>query len=348
MGGAARIVIVGWLAAAAGCIEDRVLQPLGSAGGNLGESRRPDGGAAGDPVGPSGGSPAGASGSGGAAGGGYAGRGAAGMAGMAGARGEAGAGGATSAACDMTGQWIEVQVAFAEALGARQTTVNWIYYEIAQHGDVFTATRSLNCGLRVTGTTTVTLSEETMEALAIHNPSSQGRKGTFVPTPDGTGCRFDLDRAYNLRGAHWERFLADYWMVGDPPRDLTTFPPLPMNAGEGMEDWDGDGIEGITLRTSLGDRYVAQRDWNEEHGTVPASSRQFGGEGVVVVTWDGQEAVSEETNLFLRTSSTPLNPGRAWWIKVDGELQVVTDGPRPELETCRNVQRLALEKQPNP
>ena len=50
----------------------------------------------------------------------------------------------------------------------------------------------------------------------------------------------------------------------------------------------------------------------------------------------------------LRTSSTPISPGFALWKKVDGALTVVEAGAHPELDTCKNVQRLALEAWPNP
>jgi hypothetical protein len=243
--------------------------------------------------------------------------------------------------CDMTGRWIGVQVVYASALGAQQKTVNWFFHEITQTGDSFTIVQSLNCGLRVTGTTTVTISDVTTEALAKKTSFSNGRKGTFKPTADGK-CEFTLDRTYNLRGAALGPFLLDTWMVGDPPLPLTDFMPLPANAAEGMEDWDGDGKEGITLHTGLGDRYVAQRDWSQDHGFVAPGDR-IGGKGLIVVTWDGQEKVSTQTPLILQTGSTPVNPGYAYYERVGDRLEVVTTGAHPELETCKNVQRIALE-----
>jgi|CXWL01.1.fsa_nt_gi hypothetical protein len=256
-------------------------------------------------------------------------------------------GGQMGSECDMTGRWIVVQVTRSQALGATQKSSNWFFHEIEQTGDELLIVDSLNCGFRVTGTTTVTLPEATLEALAQNEGHSTGRKGTFAPTGDGS-CQFDLERTYNLRGANEGPFLTDHWMVGDPPVALSTFPPLPKNAAEGMADWDGDGKEGITLSTGLGERYVAQRDWNEHHGTVPAGVDTFGGDGVIVVTWDGQEAVSTQTSPLLQTGSTPQNPGYAFWKRVGADLDVVTSGAHPELETCKNVQRLALEEWPSP
>jgi hypothetical protein len=112
-----------------------------------------------------------------------------------------------------------------------------------------------------------------------------------------------------------------------------------------MEDWDGDNMDGITLDTGLGPRYVAQRDWNEHAGNVPKNSDQFGGDGVLVVTWDSQEAISDQTGLLLRTSATPINPGYVHYARVGSDL-VIIEGD--ELESCKNVQRAALEIWPNP
>jgi hypothetical protein len=234
-------------------------------------------------------------------------------------------------------------VVHATALGADQKTVNWFYHSISQDGDAFTIDDSLNCGFRVTGTTTVTLPDATLTALAEHTSSSVGRKGTFAL--NGGMCDFALDRTYNIRGATESTFLDDHWMVGDPDKPLGDFPQLPGDASAGMEDWDSDGKEGITLSTGLGERYVAQRDWNQHAGTVPTQSTSFGGDGVIVVTWDSQEAVSSQTSVLLRTSATPVNPGYAYYAKVGAALTVV---PGDVLATCKNVQRLALETWPSP
>ncbi len=256
---------------------------------------------------------------------------------------DAGEGGG-SAECNMAGQWVVAQVTFSTALGSTQTSVNWFWHDISQSGDAFTIDDSLNCGFRVTGSTTVTLDDDTLAALAEHNSSSVGRKGTMKLTGDSSACDFSLGRAYNLRGANYATFLSNVWSMGDPDKPLSEFPQLPGNAAAGMEDWDGDGVEGITLSTGFGERYVAQRDYNEHHGIVPKNADEFGGAGVVIVEWDGQEAVSDETPPLLRTGSTPDGDGYAYYKRVDGELEIgATD-----LATCKNVQRIALETWPNP
>lgn len=244
--------------------------------------------------------------------------------------------------CDMTGRWIAEQHVDSTALGANQHTTTWYFYEFTQTGDAFTATRSMNCGLVVDGTTTVTLGDDTLEALARMEVAGPGRSGTFTLSNDQQSCAFVIDRMYNLRGANKAMYVTNVWDVGDPDRPLSDFPAMPT-APPGMEDWDNDGMHGITLRTGIGNRYVAQRDWNEHSGRVPTFASSFGGDGVIAVEWDSQEGISTQTAPLLRTSATPVPGGWARYARVDDTLTVIDSGPRPELETCKNVQQLASQ-----
>ncbi len=243
--------------------------------------------------------------------------------------------------CDMTGRWIGEQHTVSIALGANQNTTNWYFYEFTQTGERFTATKAYNCGFVVDGTTTVTLDNATLKALAEQEMAGPGRGGSFKPSSDGQTCEFQLDRMYNLRGASKATYLAG-WSVGDPDRPLAMFTPLP-SAPPGMEDWDGDNMHGITLRTGLGNRYVAQRDFNEHSGRVPTFAAMFGGQGVISVVWDSQEGISTQTAPLLRTTSTPSGNGWARYARADTTLTVVDTGPDAALETCRNVQQLAMQ-----
>lgn len=244
--------------------------------------------------------------------------------------------------CDMTGRWIAEQHVTSMALGSAQNTTTWYFYELTQSGDRFTAVKSMNCGLVVDGTTTVTIDNATLEALAKDELAGPGRGGTFKPSNDQQSCEFVLDRMYNLRGANKAMYLTDLWNVGDPDKPLSEFPPLPA-APPGMEDWDGDNMHGITLRSSLGNRYVAQRDYNEHSGRVPTFAAEFGGPGVISVAWDSQEGISTQTTPILRITATPAGNGWARYARVDNTLTVVETGAQPELETCINVRELAAE-----
>lgn len=241
--------------------------------------------------------------------------------------------------CDMTGRWIAEQHTVSVALGANQNTTNWFYYEITQDGDRFTATKALSCGFVVDGTTTVTLDDATLRSLAEQEMAGPGRGGTFTLSNDGQSCEFVLDRMYNLRGASKAMYLTSAWSVGDPDKPLSEFPALPT-APPGMEDWDTDSMDGITLRSGLGNRYVAQRDYNEHSGRVPTFAAEFGGQGVIAVVWDSQEGISTQTAPLLRTTATPAGNGWARYARAD-DLTVVESGPDAALETCKNVQTLA-------
>ncbi len=239
--------------------------------------------------------------------------------------------------CDMSGLWVAEQHTTSIALGSDQLTTNWYYYRITQEGDTFTITEGRNCGFVVDGTTTVTLGDATLEALALNESLTVGRQGSYAV--DGDGCAFHLERSYNLRGADKAAYLTDHWQLGDPDKPLTEFPAMP-DAPPGMEDWDGDGMDGITLTTGLGNRYVSQRDWNEHDGTSPQFAAAFGDEATMTVFWDSQEGISDQTAPLLRTTATPSPPGWARYARADGRLEIVEGDA---LQTCRNTQQLALE-----
>jgi hypothetical protein len=241
--------------------------------------------------------------------------------------------------CDMTGVWIAEQHTTSTALSSDQNTTTWYYYKIAQTGDHFTVTDQLNCGLVVDGTTTVTIDDATLEALAPQEFAGTGRAGTFTADADGQHCDFSFDRLYNVRGADKATYLTAAWKVGDAPKALSAFPALPT-APPGMQDWDKDSMDGITLRSGLGNRYVSQRDYNEHAGKVPQFAAQFGGQGVITVKWDSQEGISTQTPALLRVTATPKGDGWARYARADTTLAIGA-GAHAALDTCRNVQQLA-------
>jgi hypothetical protein len=252
---------------------------------------------------------------------------------------------AATSVCDLTGSWIVVQVTVSEALGAPQKAAFWTYHEVLQTGESFTIVDSLNCSGRVTGTTTVTYTEASVEAIARLNSRSVGRCGTYRPNAAGDRCELALERLYLLDGANRAAFLDDHWQLGDPPVALVDLPPLPTTIAEGMEDWDQNGIGGVTLTTGFGDRYEAARNFNEQQGVTCMDPNLIGGPGSIDVTWDFQASFPPETSPLLATSGTPINPGWAYWLRVDRDAIVVADNP---LATCRNVARTALEALPDP
>jgi hypothetical protein len=252
-----------------------------------------------------------------------------------------GGGAASGRACDLSGHWITQHHTINLAVSAEQLATNWNYHHIAQDGDGFTITDSLDCGYVVRGTTDVSLGDATLEAMARYATNAVGVSGTFRETERGS-CALAFDRIYAIRGADRARFLDAVWQVGDPPVEIERF-ALPASAEEGMEDWDEDGHEGLTQLTGFGDRYTAQIDWHAfSADDVPARSTQFGGEGVIIADYDAIESVSLETPAALRSSSVPMPPGYGFMARIDGDVEVVTDGDHPELTTCKNVQALAV------
>jgi hypothetical protein len=248
---------------------------------------------------------------------------------------------AADSPCDLSGEWIIQHVTRNSALGAVQTATNWHYHRIAQQGDRFTITASVDCGFAVRGTTDASLSDATLEAIAVRSPNATGVAGSFVLSADGQACTLASDRAYSIRGADRARFLESVWKVGDPPKDLSEF-ALPTGAADGMEDWDADGHEGVTQTTGFGERYGMQIDWNALHGQAPLHATEFGGEGSLALDYDVRESVAAETAVLLQTTGTPMPPGYAFMARVDGELE--PSAVQGMLQFCKQVQTLAVAK----
>jgi hypothetical protein len=243
--------------------------------------------------------------------------------------------------CDLSGEWILQHVTRNSALGAVQTATNWHYHRIAQQGDRFTITKSVDCGFAVRGTTDASLSDATLEAIAVRSPNATGVAGTSALAADGRGCTLAFDRAYSIRGADRVRFLESVWKVGDPPKDLSEF-ALPTSAANGMEDWDDDGHEGVTQTTGFGERYGMQLDWNAVHGQAPLHPMEFGGEGTLALDYDARESIAAETPALLQTTGTPMPPGYAFMARVDGELEA--SAAQGTLQFCKQVQALSVAK----
>lgn len=245
--------------------------------------------------------------------------------------------------CDLRGGWLQQNELLNSALGSTQIATTWSYHRFEQQGTQVRVVQSLDCGLTVRGTTDVSISDATLEAVATRSPNATGVRGSFTRSADGSSCTLAMERTYSIRGADRERFLNAVWKVGDPPRPLSDF-PLPMSKAAGMEDWDGDGHEGITVLTGLGDRYFAQVDFYATRGQVPLGSTQFGGKGVLFIDHDQRDVVSAETPLLLQAAGIPMPPGYAFMARVEGEFSVPQAGEHALLDACRQVQALSVKK----
>lgn len=179
-------------------------------------------------------------------------------------------------ACDMTGYWITRQTTFSidSVLSQVQTSSNWHAYHFTQAGTSFTVDESIFCGIHVSGSATVDLTEGGIRGMIWLNSEGPdnprgARRGTFTETAGG--CDLTMDRFYFARGME-ERFLPQNFLAKP---ELSTLPPLPYEDDpenptgahtDGALDLDGDGIIGLAYRitgNANGTRNVAQRDWGE-------------------------------------------------------------------------------------
>ncbi|MFO0676512.1 MAG: hypothetical protein U0169_08260 [Polyangiaceae bacterium] len=276
--------------------------------------------------------------------------------------------------CSMAGFWAARETNFArdQVVGAVQSSSNWFLIEIAQEGDAFVYRQSLDCGIHVTGSVTVDLSERALRA-SVHANRMDGvgedggvgrpaRRGTAVA--EGDGCAIRLDRWYKVRGLAESFLPADF--ASKP--DLGSLPPVPtvndpVNGDEspvGTVDSDGDGIVGLGFRITgfvSGVRNSAQRDW-KEFATVPGKPVAKGALRFDVPgTFDLQESVLRVTEcgtscaLLKGTAVAATDiPSRIAFAYVGAargtaEVDAVVGGaPRADLDvdlaTCEKVRAL--------
>ena len=109
------------------------------------------------------------------------------------------AGTPSSSRCDMSGRWLVAQRVLADAIGQKQASHNWFYYEIAQFGDQVVVTRGLHCGFEVVPITSLAAtvdSQPVWPSILVHD-SDTGRQGTMSvtffglspsPSRSGTPC----------------------------------------------------------------------------------------------------------------------------------------------------------------
>ncbi|HEY6559588.1 MAG TPA: DUF4215 domain-containing protein [Polyangiaceae bacterium] len=209
--------------------------------------------------------------------------------------------------CDMTGYWVVRETAFNidHVISQVQTSSNWAMFKLVQTGEVFHVDKALACGIQVSGTATVQLTEGGLRGIIHSNPPDTDapaprapRQGRFVPTADG--CTFSMDRHYVVRGAEEARFLPADFLTKPAldtliplPREEDPQNPTGQNAA-GALDADGDGIPGLAWRisgTATGVRNVAMRDWYEyftgPEARIPKQALEF----VADVAYANQENI---------------------------------------------------------
>jgi hypothetical protein len=226
-----------------------------------------------------------------------------------------GAGTPTNPACNMNGRWLVAMRVLADAIGQKQASHNWFYYEINQSADQVTVTKGLHCGYEVVPITALGASVDSHLAWPgiLSHDSDTGRKGTMEVT--ASGCQLAIEKRYTVRGATVSFY-------SDPNQPMPTVSQKAAGTTPGWEDWDMDGNPGITLVVSeggsnLGDLYCAQRDWNEFDGTVTSGSTAFS----VPATWGSEQDALGYTGSDLVTQSadpdSDATQNFVWLVKLD-------------------------------
>ncbi|MFT6397750.1 MAG: hypothetical protein ACJAYU_002505 [Bradymonadia bacterium] len=253
--------------------------------------------------------------------------------------------------CDLTGTWAVKTSAYALDTLVFQTQLsnNWYYYEIEDSGDEFVITGGYQCGIRVEGSASVTITSATTEALRARN-SPIGRRGEFYL--DGDQCHFSMERAFLVRGGIPELLPADpSQFQGDDALELLE-ESLPLPTSENLEsqlDIEDDGEPGMAYQVGgavSGSRNVAQRDWNEvfsseAYPVFPGQTDDF----EVQFVYDSAETMLSITGCDsdfgcgLLEAGSEVNPDgdhHTHFVRVD---RATITGETP-LETCFNVQDL--------
>ena len=232
-------------------------------------------------------------------------------------------------------------------LFAPQLSNIWYYLQVEDTGDEIEIVGGFNCGIRVEGSASVTLTREATEALRSRN-SPIGRRGEFYP--DGDECHFSLERTFLLRGGDPALLPADYSEYADAEAldrlDVDIPLPTPENL-ELAEDVDGDGEPGIAFQVGgavAGSRNVVQRDWNDifsspDYPVMQGATDDF----TTDFNYDVSESLLSVTGCdfgcgLLEAGSAPDPDGdhRTRFVRVNPEDVVGTS----DVETCFNVQDL--------
>jgi hypothetical protein len=256
---------------------------------------------------------------------------------------------APSGSCDMTGTWAGKTSAYAldTLLFASQLSNIWYYLEIEDHGDEIEIVGGFNCGIRVEGAASVTLTAAATEALRLRN-SPIGRMGEFYA--DGETCHFTMERTFLLRGGDVALLPADFTEYEGPDALDRLDVDIPLPTPEDLSlavDIDGDGQPGIAFHIGgavTGSRNVVQRDWNQmfsspDYSVLQASTDDF----TVDFDYDVTESLLSVTDCdfgcgLLEAGSAPDPDGdhHTRFVRVRPEdVEGETD-----LETCFNVQDL--------
>jgi len=256
--------------------------------------------------------------------------------------------GADDPECDFTGVWIANQMTVSEALGLWQTSNNWFYLELQQTGSTVVVTKSLDCGIEVLGTATVTLSRKTLEASLLRNPQN-GHQAT-VQKLDGK-CTFETARFWKVRGADEQRFLPNETRDSmDSVAKVAMDKPLPTSRmTDGAVDTEGDGKLGMAFQLTgviSGVRNSVQRDWSRwftEPGFEIAASRDWASDLIIRADFDNEESILDPTSGLLAATAQPARGAKhraklRFLGRDRSDLRAAAFVKATEIDTCYAIQ----------
>lgn len=251
--------------------------------------------------------------------------------------------------CDLSGVWFGslATKSIAASFGIVAMTNNFFYFEVDDTGDTFSITRSFDCGFEVCRATTVVLTDEQQYELSRRNRmdgnidetsnlTTPARTGVYRSSAEGE-CELSLERWWSIRGASVADSLParDAYGTSTIP-ELQASKPLPLATAtaNSINDWDRDGMPGITLNSIgilSGWRTVSLRDWNEIAATaVLDGSKDF----TVEAQFDSEEVLFDASKDFLRTSASPAVDGHSMrFVRLQDTAPI--SSRQAELAYCR-------------
>ncbi len=202
--------------------------------------------------------------------------------------------------CDLTGAWLVTQHLMSTALGVKQSGLQWYYYDIKQSAGDLTVVKGLACGGRA-------MPEDPLGALVTYeaayprilsNNPHAGRKARVEQV--GEQCQVSWTRTTTVIGA-----TVSYYI--DSARPLPTKEQEAAGDTPGWEDWDQDGLPGVTLTISgivNGKRYSSLRLPNDWGGSFPPGATNF---EIPALDAEEETAAYGVTTEILYGMSTPLS-----------------------------------------
>jgi hypothetical protein len=234
--------------------------------------------------------------------------------------------------CDLTGSWLVTQHGVYQALGVKQTSMTWYYYELTQSGGNLTVKKGLACGAKVIpkDLAGAGVTWEAAWPTILAKNSHAGRTGQV--SASGANCSVSFEPTTTILGAT----VAHY---SDINNDLPTVNEQASGEEPGWEDWDNDGKPGISFYVTgfaTGTRYSVQRVYNDwTDGSYAPGAKLV----KLVAVAQQDESVLGATSDLIKTLSAPdsdPSTGFTQFARLD-----TTQAQGDDAALCATVRELA-------